>query len=302
MTSTISPKRQVKAQSDARVFDTRKEPHTKVEAFSGIHNAGPIDLNPTDGILLFMNSGNAVAKVECVNGDVVDTHAVLPGSVVPFLPDNRPQASLVQTTTFIGVNIPSSFITHAEPTTDRRRWVGVSPFHAALTDHFYTQAMKSIWTELGRNSGHKRLLVQGAATALLGCILAKLEEGPRDPQPTICGDTAFEISELIDSEIGSPLIVSEVAKRFGYSPSEFKSNFRQAFGKTFKKYVVERRISKATQMSTQTNEAFAHIAIDCGFYDQSHMIHTFRRQIGCTPGQLRRKASLQSGESSCDMM
>jgi AraC-like DNA-binding protein len=27
--------------------------------------------------------------------------------------------------------------------------------------------------------------------------------------------------------------------------------------------------------------------MDCGFYDQSHFIHTFRRFIGVTPGMYR---------------
>ena len=48
------------------------------------------------------------------------------------------------------------------------------------------------------------------------------------------------------------------------------------------------RINAAIRLLTSTNKLLAEIVHDCGFYDQSHFIRTFKRLRRQTPAQYRR--------------
>lgn len=270
----------------------RNDQALEISAKSGTLGVGSHNLRPGRGISLLMNNGAAVVRVENESIDYVGVQAVLPGSVIPVMKNDRPRIKLKQPLNILCVEMPPKFM---QPFVDITAKIDCIPsaseFRQELTGRFYMHAMRTIWQELGQKNPHKSLLVHGAATALLGCVLSHLDSAKAIPKSSMCAETIIQIAELVESGLDTEMPVEKIARQFGHSKSDFQKHFHAAFGKTFKQYVVERRVLKAKKMSLETDEAFAHIAIDCGFYDQAHMIHTFRRQIGCTPGQIRRQAS-----------
>ena len=54
------------------------------------------------------------------------------------------------------------------------------------------------------------------------------------------------------------------------------------------RYLATIRINAAIRLLTSTNKLLAEIAHECGFYDQSHFIRTFKRLRRQTPAQYRR--------------
>ncbi len=83
------------------------------------------------------------------------------------------------------------------------------------------------------------------------------------------------------------LTVESIAKEVGFSTYYFTRSFSKEFGITPHKYIQSLRVERAKHKIVKTNDSLAHIAIECGFSDQSHMNRVFKRITGFTPNMLR---------------
>ncbi|HCA81897.1 MAG TPA: hypothetical protein DEP53_19370 [Bacteroidetes bacterium] len=60
--------------------------------------------------------------------------------------------------------------------------------------------------------------------------------------------------------------------------------FKRAVGVTPKTYLLIHRFQKAVQeIERRPNLDCAQLALDCGYFDQSHFVHSFKRFSGFTP-------------------
>jgi len=128
------------------------------------------------------------------------------------------------------------------------------------------------------------------ALALLG---PQPEQGNReDPVPGDVFQTgglarwqARKAVTYIDSHLESRLDVPILAKLVPFSKSHFSRAFKQSLGLPPMAYVKTRRLERAKALMTSTNQPLTEIALICGFADQSHLIRSFRRVIGVSPGR-----------------
>ncbi len=98
--------------------------------------------------------------------------------------------------------------------------------------------------------------------------------------------------DFIEANIATDLTISRLADVAGLSRFHFARVFRASVGIPPHAYIMERRVATARRLLTRRNGqtddfSSASIASACGFYDQSHMIRTFRRVLGATPGHFR---------------
>ncbi|NLG53879.1 MAG: helix-turn-helix transcriptional regulator [Clostridiales bacterium] len=73
------------------------------------------------------------------------------------------------------------------------------------------------------------------------------------------------------------------------SERSFLRVFREVIGTTFTAYIRHLRVQKAKQMLIKTNLSYANICYECGFFDLSHFIRTFKTDAKLTPGSFRKK-------------
>jgi AraC family transcriptional regulator len=64
--------------------------------------------------------------------------------------------------------------------------------------------------------------------------------------------------------------------------------FKNTFGCTPHQYVLNRRVARAQLLVIKGELPLNEVALEAGFSHQSHMAAAFRREFGCTPGQMRR--------------
>lgn len=83
------------------------------------------------------------------------------------------------------------------------------------------------------------------------------------------------------------LTLPEVAQAVGTSASSLSRQFHDTVGCTVGAYVRRVRVDRAVDLLTNSDDSLSSISYATGFYDQSHMTHAFKRQLGATPGQLR---------------
>ncbi len=95
--------------------------------------------------------------------------------------------------------------------------------------------------------------------------------------------------EFMEQQLDREITRDEVARAAGLSPSHFSHLMRAKTGASFTELLTRLRIDRACQLLTSTTLGLAHIAQTCGFGDQSYFTRVFRKAIGQTPGEYRRR-------------
>lgn len=93
----------------------------------------------------------------------------------------------------------------------------------------------------------------------------------------------------IDSHLGDPLHLDELAKSVGSYREKLGRAFLARHGTTVFCYIRDRRIARACLMLRQTEAGIADIALAVGFSSAGNFATAFREKMGVTPGAYRRE-------------
>lgn len=116
-----------------------------------------------------------------------------------------------------------------------------------------------------------------------------LREETRAGDKVLSSSHVARVLDLIETRLGEPLRLSELASAIGLSPFHFARLFRANVGEAPAAFVMRRRTQRARDLILQTDLPLIEIAHRTGFCSQSHMTRRVRRMFGETPGQLRRR-------------
>lgn len=83
--------------------------------------------------------------------------------------------------------------------------------------------------------------------------------------------------------------LAQMAKQCGLSLSAFERHFKKSFHLTPIQYLNRYRIQQACASLSQSDKPISAIAMDCGFYDQSHFTRSFLRVLHTTPAAYRKR-------------
>lgn len=97
------------------------------------------------------------------------------------------------------------------------------------------------------------------------------------------------VIETIIHNYAQPLSTADLAAKVSLSVSQFDRQFKKRFGTTPRKYVTNVRINAACELLSSTDLTISDIALETGFYDQSHFTNQFTKTKEMTPAQYRRK-------------
>ena len=87
-----------------------------------------------------------------------------------------------------------------------------------------------------------------------------------------------------------------VARKAGFSVPAFTRVFKQATGTSYLAYLRSIRIEHAKKLLTSTPMTVEQIAQACGFHSQHHLIRSFKKVAGETPGAYREAHSIRTDE------
>lgn len=97
------------------------------------------------------------------------------------------------------------------------------------------------------------------------------------------------VAELIEDRLGEGLALPTLAAAAGLSRAQFVRLFRNTTGTSPHRYVMRRRVERASELLQRTELPLAAIAADLGFSSQSHLNRLFRDFYSVTPGEVRRQ-------------
>jgi AraC-like DNA-binding protein len=141
-------------------------------------------------------------------------------------------------------------------------------------------ALDDLWGGCAGSTLRARVLEAPDVDGKLDVIESALREmrQPREPHPAV----AF----ALDTFRRSPRLTSitKVTDATGLSAKRFIDRFKREVGLTPKRYCRVLRFQRALRQAHGRRAIdWAHVAVDCGYFDQAHLIHDFRSFSGLTP-------------------
>jgi len=118
------------------------------------------------------------------------------------------------------------------------------------------------------------------------CLLASFE-GCRGPPPPAWLD---RLREYLAEHWAEPLRLNQLAALVGVHPVYLSQAFRHHSGQTLSAYARALRLFHATEL-LRSSANLSAIAVECGFFDQSHFTHAFEIQHQIPPGLYRKALS-----------
>ncbi|MEO3434248.1 AraC family transcriptional regulator [Inquilinus sp. CAU 1745] len=106
-----------------------------------------------------------------------------------------------------------------------------------------------------------------------------------------------ELVRWMDEEVERPLPLHALAQIAGLSPYHLLREFKREIGITPHQYLLAGRLRRAAALLRQTPDPVLEIALNAGFNDLSEFNRRFRRTLGCTPGQFRRRSQESRGSA-----
>ncbi len=99
-----------------------------------------------------------------------------------------------------------------------------------------------------------------------------------------------QVKRLLDENYATPNFrVEQVCRDVGISHAHLLRLFKDAYGVTLSKYITNKRIERACELLRTTNLSVSSVAYSCGFSDDIHFMKTFKKAVGSSALQYRRK-------------
>jgi AraC family transcriptional regulator len=161
----------------------------------------------------------------------------------------------------------------------------------AFQDPLLAQIALALWRELEQPTLAGKLYVQTAAQMLamhLLCHYTDASVHAYDPPRGLTRRQVQRVADFILAHLNQDLSLDALAQQAGFSAYHFARLFRQTTGESPHQLVMRLRVERAQQLLRTTDAPIAHIAVACGFANQSHLSRIFVRQVGRTPRAYRR--------------
>lgn len=114
-----------------------------------------------------------------------------------------------------------------------------------------------------------------------------------------------QVTEYMRTNLHLPLVIPDVARRFGLSAGHLHERFKREVGTSPSRFIQEARIREAKRRLINTNDAVTTIALDLGFSSSQWFSTSFRSLVGLTPKaykSLRRQTGMRDAASSAEFL
>lgn len=130
------------------------------------------------------------------------------------------------------------------------------------------------------------LYAESIGAALLRRFAAPGAPARRQP-PTVSDARLVRVVDYIRANLDQRLTIGRIARENGTSHSHLRSWFRTSTGMTVHRYLMVERVRRARDLLVEGRSSLSEIAWAAGFSHQSHMAWWIRRELGCSPREIR---------------
>jgi AraC-like DNA-binding protein len=247
----------------------------RIGSLENIGEVGPMD--GECGLLIIMDG-----QLEYIVRDRGREVPVLAnaGTVSVMSGDHRPQL-LRMTGDAVGLalHVPRDWFTRLASDEMPGQFALARPTVRDETVHSLARAM---WQEVARDASTGRTFGESLSLAMLSYLTVRLPWAEGRTHGRLTEAQRRSVTEFIHDQLHTDLSVMSLAALVGLGPRRFSTLFRQTFGKTPHRYIVDLRLSEGARM-LHGGEDIAEVARKVGFCSQSHFTAAFREAFGTTP-------------------
>jgi AraC-like DNA-binding protein len=227
-----------------------------------------------------------------VDGKKVDFPASHKGNFTLYDYDRIWQADLKSAFDCVNFYLPRSALVTLEEDFGSRKVENFNVLPGAdIADNTIRGLTEALLPALENPAQASRLFVDHVGLALAMHMAATYGTAElRAPAPT-GGLAPWQLKRamaIMDSKLDGDIPIAVIAQFCGLSPSYFTRAFKISTGMPPHKWLLKRKVEKATNLLRTTRMSLSEIAVDCGFVDQSHFTRVFSKAIGAAPGQWRK--------------
>jgi AraC family transcriptional regulator len=142
--------------------------------------------------------------------------------------------------------------------------------------------------ESRRIDSASELVIEGLMLELLGTLGRSRLGTTLMPAPA----WMRTVEEMLQTSFREPISIRTIATRAGVHPVHLARAFRSRHGCTISAFVSRLRVEAACVALIGSGKPLSEIALNVGFFDQSHFTRAFHRLVGTTPARFR--ASVRS--------
>jgi len=101
-------------------------------------------------------------------------------------------------------------------------------------------------------------------------------------------ETLYKIEKYILQNIEYQITLDDIAMKLGYSKEHIIRIFKKEFGLSPHAFLMNAKLNRAKYLlEISKNINLSQIALDVGFYDQSHLNKFFKKTFGITPNEYK---------------
>ena len=97
----------------------------------------------------------------------------------------------------------------------------------------------------------------------------------------------YSFKQIIEANLFSQIGIEELANKANLSLSSFKREFKKIYNDSPANYIKNKRLERAAELLSISNERITSIAFDCGFNDLANFTKSFHHKYGITPTNFR---------------
>ena len=156
------------------------------------------------------------------------------------------------------------------------------PIHQLITRLIYIFTENNRAKEVFANLVIQELVVRLMQTQARTLLLS--------PETTFAkANRLAHVAQYIHKHLHRSLQIRELADEACMSEPSFYRTFKQTFGVTPVDYINQQRITLASRLLRTTNRCLGDISAECGFNNLTYFMKLFRREIGSSPTQYRKR-------------
>lgn len=162
-----------------------------------------------------------------------------------------------------------------------------------VDDVILRHLLSAVRFSLNETQPSNRLMMDYLAQAVATHLLAKYSVlGPaldKRQAPSLSSGEIGRIFDYIDTNLSHDISVAELAGIVGLGRAQFSARFKATTAMTVHQFVTTKRIQRARKFLADPHMDDSLVATICGFASRAHFIVSFKRAVGVTPREYRRR-------------
>lgn len=151
--------------------------------------------------------------------------------------------------------------------------------YESLLDELYAIAESSIYV--------RDMKIMEKLTSLL-VLLMEESWNPQKRKAASKKQNLQSIKEYLDQHYTEPLSLDQLAGKFYINKFYLTRIFKEQFGVSISRYLLEARITRAKQLLRFTDLTVEAVGAECGMSDANYFSRVFKKLEGISPGEFRK--------------